>query len=118
MDIQSQFKDLNFNEDEKPKVKPQKLIEENLPEKTEDFDESDKIIKDLESRLATIRNFETSEEEEEQVEENVYAYGQTWVEKLQPFIIPICLTLFAIIFAGLFLYFFSKSRVEKRRRQL
>jgi hypothetical protein len=46
------------------------------------------------------------------VEENVYAYGQTWVEKLQPFIIPICLTLFAIIFAGLFLYFFSKSRVE------
>jgi membrane protein insertase Oxa1/YidC/SpoIIIJ len=44
--------------------------------------------------------------------------GQTFLEKIQPFIIPICLTFFALVFAGLFLYFFSKSRIDSAQQAI
>jgi hypothetical protein len=108
MDLQSQFKDLNLDEN----------IDKVVP------DESDKLVKDLEARLAQIKTapvevaeseapVETDEEATEVVEEEYVEEDQTFYEKAKPFILPLALTLFAIIFAGMFLYFFSKSRVEQ-----
>ncbi len=93
MDLKREFQDLNLNDDG-----------------------SHEIVKDLESRLAKIKQDENSkvvvdENGNEVIYEEV-EQEQTFLEKIQPFILPIALTIFAIIFAGMFLYFFSKSRVE------
>lgn len=105
MDLNKEFKDLNIPEGVE---KEAKQIEENLPENKRDLDENERIVKDLEERLKKINEKEDVDEEEEDIEEEA-----TFYEKVQPFIIPICLTIFALIFAALFLYFFSQSRVEK-----
>lgn len=114
MDLQNEFKDLNFGDEEKkdsvkknvPEQKLTKDLEKNLPESMGDFDESDKILKELEEKLKQIKQEEGEEEYTDEDEETFY-------EKVQPFIIPICLTIFAIVVAGIFLYFFSQSRIEK-----
>lgn len=110
MDLQKQFKDLDLGENLEMDVAKieQKLNEENLPESREDFDEGEKMVKELEARLKQL----AGNERRENVEEYEDLEQETFLEKMQPFILPICLTLFAIVFAGLFLYFFSKSRVE------
>ena len=111
MDLQKEFKDLNLPTDA-----------------SDEHDEGDKIIKDLEARLAQIKSqdaevssnndientvAETDLDDESQQFENDDPGQQPLLERIQPFIIPICLTLFAVIFAAIFLYFFSKSRVQQ-----
>ncbi len=118
------------------------LVDENF------HDESDKVIKDLEARIAALHNEDKKKVDEVKKQENhegenvsevqensdevqnsnnlnennleedvekVYVEegGGTFLDKIGPFILPICLTLFALIFAAIFMYFFSKSRVEK-----
>ncbi len=115
MDLRSEFKDLNLDSEK------------------DNFDDGEKIVKDLEERLAQLKRSEPlkapeekkqtaevldevngdEEEAEEETEEEDEDMGEsTFLEKIQPFILPIALTFFAIIFAAMFLYFFSKSRVE------
>ncbi len=140
MDIQKDFKDLNLDEKEMvvEVAKELEVTDDNL-------DESEKMIRDLEKRIANIKteektavaakdsavnvetavenistNLETQddvvvENEDELVSEPV---EQTALEKFQPFILPVCLTLFAIFFAALFLYFFSKSRVDNSQKAI
>lgn len=110
MDLKSEFKDLNIDEnlDKEVAAIKKKIPEDDLPEKVEDFSESDKIVKDLEDRLKQIKEQEGEEVVEEEDDED----EPTFYEKVQPFILPICLTIFAIVFAALFLYFFSKSRQQ------
>lgn len=123
MDLQNQFKDLNLDKNLDKQAKDILDAQGN----TDSHDESNKIIKDLEERLSKIRssknpvasapalvNTDTQDDgDEEVVEEEYEEMGEeSFLDKIQPFILPICLTLFAIIFAGLFLYFFSKSRVQ------
>ncbi len=115
MDLKSEFRDLDLNDDKEP-VLPgaTPLNEENLPEKMEDFSEGDKIIKDLQRRLDEIKQQEESPLEDEDEEDDEEDMGEpTFLERFQPFILPICLTIFALIFAALFLYFFSKSKIQQ-----
>lgn len=121
--------------------------------KTEQFvdsefhNESDKIIKELEARIAAINGEDkkkqtTAKDDQEEslvvpeddvvtettkdfnetenvanddVEQVIVQEGadETFIDKIKPFILPICLTLFALLFAAIFMYFFSQSRVEK-----
>lgn len=113
MDLQNQFKDLNLDENlDKDTVEiEKKLAEENLPAIVEPSSEGQQIISDLEKRLAEIKKSEGIVEGEDQEEEEDEE-EKTLLEALQPYILPICLTLFALVFAALFLYFFSKSRVD------
>jgi hypothetical protein len=99
-------------------------------------DESDKIIKELEARIAAINKPDTppseqhTDSEHGEVSQNTSSSdtqtqddtetvvvpvgeGSDFVQKIRPFILPIFLTIFALIFAAIFMYFFSKSRVEK-----
>ncbi len=110
MDLRSEFKDVNMDD---------KNVPETLPVAAVSSPDEENIVKDLETRLANIKKTETNEEhidtegEDEEAEEEYEDLDeQTFLEKIQPFILPIALTIFAIIFAGMFLYFFSKSRVE------
>lgn len=133
MDLQNEFKDLNLdaNLDKDLNISDKdaaKNLSANLPENTSDFSEGDQIIKDLEKRLAEIKNAEVeshhttvegADHAEESSEEGLETENEededrepTLLEKLQPFILPICLTLFAVIFAALFLYFFSQSKIN------
>lgn len=113
MDLQNQFKDLNIDDNIEKDA-------EAISKKAE-ADESAKVIRDLEKRLAEIKTTDKQnqkstiddlEEGDEDEEDDDDEYEPTLLEKVQPFIWPIMLTLFAIIFAGLFLYFFSKSRIQ------
>lgn len=95
MDLKKEFQDLNLDEHN-------------------ENGEHHEIVKDLENRLAKIKeeNEVVVDEDGNEVVYEEVEQEQTFVDKIQPFILPIALTIFAIFFAGMFLYFFSKSRVE------
>jgi hypothetical protein len=116
MDIK-EFKDLDVGEESKSL------------EVDKDIEDSHKILKDLEQKLSEVKAKDApsvyvaadayaqdSLDDEETIEE--MENEPTALERFQPFILPICLTLFAIIFAGLFLYFFSKSRVDNSQNAI
>lgn len=126
MDLKD-FKNVDNNDDSKVTKTKNNFVDQNF------HDESDQIIKDLEARIAALNN--ESKKPEAAVEENISepeevedpetnlpeteevlvdtGKDETFLDKIQPFILPICLTLFSLVFAAIFLFFFSKSRVEK-----
>lgn len=123
MDLNNQFKDLDLNklEDTGTSKASKNKVDQNFDipanqeiEKISDFDESDKILAELEAKLAKIKEEDLGEESEE----DRLSVDAPFVERIQPFIIPICLTIFAIFFAGLFLYFFSNSRPQETQRAI
>lgn len=123
MDLDKEFKDLDLSQNVEPQKQSSKVVAPIVPEiKTEvkddtqqlekvtDFDESDKILADLKQRLEVIQNEEGPVKEEDNNDTVVVV--PLW-ERIAPYIIPICLTIFALVFSGLFLYFFSMSRIQK-----
>lgn len=110
---------------------------------SEFHDESDKIIKDLEARIAALNIKEKKEGVSAEVQladgeaenNNIYdsgnpdevktmidetetvilqeGEGDAFLDKIKPFIVPIFLTIFALLFAVIFMYFFSRGKVER-----
>jgi hypothetical protein len=113
MDLQNQFKDLKLDDNLDKEAKALlKKAEKNEADSLKVEDDSDHIISQLETRLKQLKAEDGEmggfSDEEENEDEN----EPTFYEKAQPFIWPVLLTLFAIIFAALFLFFFSRSRLE------
>ena len=112
MDLDKQFKDLNLDEKvEVAKEATEKVVEKvaeknEALEKVDDFSESDKILADLQSRLSNIDN-------DEDTEVVPVVVTETFFDKFKSFLIPILLTVFALILTLALLYFFSKNRVKE-----